>query len=341
MGAKADPEQDVIEVDGKRVSFAVDKVYLVLNKPLGYVTTVSDPHAKHKVMDLIQGLEQRVYPVGRLDADSAGLLLLTNDGDFTERLTHPKHQVPKTYRVIVRHEVPEWAAADLRKGIMLEDGMTAPALVEWVDFDEQNNASIIDITIHEGRNRQVRRMFDAIGYPVLALTRMRIGPIQLKGIAPGTWRKLHPSEVKALFDASDSAPLSLPQVPVTDVDPEPEARPEPRPQRKGAPSKPRGARQDKPHDTRQQGPQAPRQDRPQAAQQERRPDSRQDRPRDVRQERPAGQPKRAPKTPATERVDGLRAAAKELAARLRAAGKDDDEPAPPPRKSHDKGRKPK
>src|SRR5690349_10917846 len=117
LGAKADPDRDTVDVDRKPLSFQVEKVYLVLNKPTGYVTTVSDPHARHTVMDLIQGVEQRVYPVGRLDADSAGLLLLTNDGAFTERLTHPKHQVPKTYRAVVRGEVPAWAAADLRKGI--------------------------------------------------------------------------------------------------------------------------------------------------------------------------------------------------------------------------------
>jgi pseudouridine synthase len=165
-------------------------------------------------MDLVKGLPSRIYPVGRLDADSAGLLILSNDGAFTQTLTHPSHQVPKTYRVVARGEVPDWAGADLRKGIMLDDGMTAPAEVEWVDFDEGNNASIIDVTIHEGRNRQIRRMFDAIGYPVLALTRTRIGPVVLKGLAPGTWRKLHPTEVQALLGAADVGPAALPQTPV-------------------------------------------------------------------------------------------------------------------------------
>lgn len=164
-------------------------------------------------MELVRAIPGRLYPVGRLDADSAGLLLLTNDGAFTERMTHPSHQVPKTYRVVVRGEVPEWVAADLSKGILLEDGMTAPAVVEWVDFVQEHNTSIIDITIHEGRNRQVRRMFEAVGYPVLALTRMQIGPIVLKGLAPGTWRKLYPSEVQALLDAADSTAPSLPQSP--------------------------------------------------------------------------------------------------------------------------------
>src|SRR5579863_2934754 len=153
-GARADPATDDIHVDGRRIQAAPEHVYLVLNKPVGYVTTVRDPHAHHTVMDLVQGVPARVYPVGRLDADSAGLLLLTNDGAFTQTLTHPSHQVPKTYRAVVRGKVPAWAAADLKKGILLDDGMTAPAQVAWVEYDERNNASIIDLTLHEGRNRQ-------------------------------------------------------------------------------------------------------------------------------------------------------------------------------------------
>jgi pseudouridine synthase len=164
-------------------------------------------------MDLVKGVPERIYPVGRLDADSAGLLILSNDGEFTERLTHPSHQVQKTYRAVVRGFVSEFAAADLRKGILLDDGMTAPAVVEWVDYDEANNASIIDITIHEGRNRQVRRMFDVVGYPVLALTRIQIGPIKLSGIAPGAWRRLRPAEVTALLSQADTRPAELPQQP--------------------------------------------------------------------------------------------------------------------------------
>jgi 23S rRNA pseudouridine2605 synthase len=214
LGAQADAEKDDIRLDGKPIAAKQEHVYLALNKPLGYVTTVKDPHAKHTVMDFVKGVAERIYPVGRLDADSAGLLILSNDGEFTHRLTHPSHQMPKTYRAVVRGEVPEWAGADLRKGVLLDDGMTAPAAVEWVDYDQQNNATIIDITIHEGRNRQVRRMFDTIGYPVLALTRMQIGPVKLKGLAPGTWRRLHPSEVKALLEEADPRPAELPQVPI-------------------------------------------------------------------------------------------------------------------------------
>jgi 23S rRNA pseudouridine2605 synthase len=288
LGTKADPDRDEIQVDGKPVDFAVEPIHIVLNKPLGYVSTVSDPHAKHTVMDLVRGMPGRLYPVGRLDADSAGLLLLTNDGAFTERLTHPSHQVPKTYRVLARGEVPEWAAADLRRGILLEDGMTAPAEVEWVDYDRANNASIIDITIHEGRNRQVRRMFEAVGYPVLALTRTRVGPILLKGLAPGTWRKLHPSEVKALLDVADSTPLSLPQKPA-DAGGEFEDQPV-------RPATGRGARE-------------PRDRKPP------------DRPRTPRHEpKPSTQPGRVD--------DHIRTAAKELTERLRGSGREDSPESP-------------
>lgn len=223
-GAKADPETDEIRVDGKLIQHGVSHVYIALNKPGGYVSTVRDRHAEHTVMDLVKGVPGRLYPVGRLDADTAGLLLMTNDGAFTERLTHPSHQIPKTYRAVVRGEVPEWAATDLRRGIILEDGMTAPAIVEWVDYDERNNATIIDVTIHEGRNRQVRRMFKAAGFQTLALTRTRIGPIDLKGLAPGTWRKLRTSEVAALLQQADSQPPSLPQSPVDESVPEPVER---------------------------------------------------------------------------------------------------------------------
>jgi 23S rRNA pseudouridine2605 synthase len=220
-GSRADPEVDDIRLDGKPIGVKEPPVYILLNKPLGYVATVRDPHAKQTVMDLVKGVSGRLYPVGRLDADSAGLLILTNDGGFTERLTHPSHQVPKTYRVVARGEISAWAATDLRQGLLLEDGMTAPAEVVWVDYDRENNASIVDITIHEGRNRQVRRMFAAIGYPVLALSRTRIGPIELKGLPPGAWRKLRSSEVKALLACVDSLPPSLPRIPTEETSEEP------------------------------------------------------------------------------------------------------------------------
>jgi 23S rRNA pseudouridine2605 synthase len=307
-GTKADPDVDDIRVNGKPISSNVEHIYIALNKPTGYVSTVSDRHADHTIMELVRAIPGRLYPVGRLDADSAGLLLLTNDGAFTERMTHPSHQVPKTYRVVVRGEVPEWVAADLSKGILLEDGMTAPAVVEWIDFVQEHNTSIIDITIHEGRNRQVRRMFEAVGYPVLALTRMQIGPIVLKGLAPGTWRKLFPSEVQALLDAADSTEPSLPQSPYDKTEretekPAPKAekpapkieRPAPRavapPQAKMAPVKKATTTED----TRAARPKAPM---------------------------PA-RPRTAPRNLDAEREAELRAAAQALTRELRAAGPDE------------------
>ncbi len=185
-----------------------------MNKPVGYFTTVKDKHAPRSVMQLLAGFSGRVYPVGRLDANSAGLLLFSNDGDFTYRLTHPKHQTPKTYRAVVRGEVSAFAAADLASGVVLEDGMTAPARVEFVEYQEEQNVTVVDITIHEGRNRQVRRMFASVGYPVLALTRIQIGPITLKGIAPGTWRKLRPQEVADLNLSAVPSSVSRPQCPI-------------------------------------------------------------------------------------------------------------------------------
>ncbi len=198
MGAKADPEKDDIQVDGKSISQTITHVYIALNKPVGYVCTVKDPHARNTVMDLVKNITERIYPIGRLDADSAGLILLTNDGDLAHTLSHPSHQVEKTYRVLARGEVSEFGAADLRHGVMLEDGMTSPAKVEWVEYQQEHNVTVVDITIREGRNRQIRRMFSAIGYPVIALTRTKYGPIELKGIAPGTWRKLRQDELRAL-----------------------------------------------------------------------------------------------------------------------------------------------
>lgn len=214
MGAQADPDLDDVRLDGQPIAGAAAHQTIALNKPIGYVTTVSDPHAERTVMDLVKGAGGRIYPIGRLDADSAGLLLLTNDGDLAQLLTHPSHLVPKTYRVLVRGEMTEFAATDLRRGVQLEDGMTAPARVTWVDYDPEHNVTVFDITITEGRNRQVRRMLDAVGYPVLALTRMSIGNLSIVGLAPGTWRRLRPDEIAALRQiATVGAPSESAQEP--------------------------------------------------------------------------------------------------------------------------------
>ena len=210
-GVQADPDVDDIRVDRKKLPAAQRHVYLLLNKPTGFVCTVRDRHAERTVMELLKGVPERVVSVGRLDADSAGLLIFTNDGELTQALTHPSHEVPRTYRAVVDGEVDGFAAADLRQGIMLEEGMTRPAQVEWVDYDEQRDVTVVDITITEGRNRQVRRMFEVVGHRVLALTRIAIGSIQLTGLAPGTWRKLRADEIEALRTlAASVAPLPAP-----------------------------------------------------------------------------------------------------------------------------------
>lgn len=191
LGRRVDPAVDRIEVDGAQIGVRPDLVHYLLNKPVGVVSTASDPHGRRAVVDLVPAVP-RVYPVGRLDADSEGLLLLTNDGDLTHRVTHPSFGVDKEYLVEVRGEPHRGALARLREGVELDDGVTAPAKVALLD------ARMLRITIHEGRNRQVRRMCEAVGFPVLRLVRTRIGPISDRRLAPGEWRPLAQDELRAL-----------------------------------------------------------------------------------------------------------------------------------------------
>lgn len=200
-GSLADPNRDEIRLDGHKLDPNPPKVYLALNKPAGYVCTLSDRHAVRKVTDLITGMNARVYPVGRLDRDSAGLLFLTNDGDFAFQLTHPSHSVSKVYRLVVRGFLSQHTAQRLARGITLEEGTTRPAEVRIVEHDAKTATTVLDITLREGRKRQLRRMLETVGHPVLALTRTAIGPVQLAGLAPGTWRKLRVEEVTALQQA--------------------------------------------------------------------------------------------------------------------------------------------
>lgn len=197
LGVKVNPAQDVIKVDGRLIR-QQKKVYVLLNKPKGVITSASDPEGRKTVTEFLKGIKERLYPVGRLDYDTEGLLLLTNDGEFAHLLTHPSHHVPRTYLAYVKG-VPHGSLLDrLRTGIELEDGMTAPAEAEYYDADPDNKQSIIQITIYEGRNRQVRRMFDAIGYPVERLRRIKFGSLQLSGVGRGRYRMLSEAEVKEL-----------------------------------------------------------------------------------------------------------------------------------------------
>lgn len=199
LGAKVDPDKATITLDGKAVNLRPQKVYVLLNKPGGYVSTTRDPHALRVVTDLVKDVGVPVYPVGRLDVDTEGLLILTNNGDFTFRMTHPRHQVPKTYRAEVKGMVTQETVNRLATGVILEDGPTAPAQVRLHALNTARQTSVLQIVIHEGRRRQIRRMLDTVGHPVVRLTRTRIGNLSLRKIRPGEWRFLKPEEVEGLL----------------------------------------------------------------------------------------------------------------------------------------------
>jgi len=195
LGRRVDPEADLVEVDGVPVGVAPGLVYFLLNKPVGVVTTADDPQGRPTVVELVPD-DPRVFPVGRLDVDTEGLLLLTNDGTLTHRLTHPSFGVEKEYLASVQGQPTRGELRRLREGIELDDGPTAPAQASLVA------PSLVRITIHEGRNRQVRRMCEAIGHPVERLVRHRIGPLTDKKLRPGQWRELTQDEVRALERAT-------------------------------------------------------------------------------------------------------------------------------------------
>jgi 23S rRNA pseudouridine2605 synthase len=197
-----DPARDVdegnrVEVDGRRLRGPEPAVVYALHKPVGVLSTAHDPGGRPTVVELIPE-RRRLYPVGRLDADSSGLILLTNDGALANRLTHPRYEVPKTYRVrVARGPVGEQALGTLRAGVRLEDGPTAPAQARLVRAGRTGSHEL-ELTIREGRNRQVRRMCEAVGHPVLALQRVAFGPLRLGGLAPGDHRRLGETELREL-----------------------------------------------------------------------------------------------------------------------------------------------
>lgn len=196
LGTRADAEQDDIRVDGRRIARPVHRRYILLNKPRGYVTTRSDPQQRRTVMDLLKGVREYLYPVGRLDYDSEGLLLLTNDGELSARLMHPRHEVERVYQARVRGLPNRDALGRLASGVVLDGRKTAPARVRVTDREAAH--TVVEITLREGRNRQVRRMFEAIGHPVVRLRRIRIGPIEDRNMPTGHWRDLTPHEVAHL-----------------------------------------------------------------------------------------------------------------------------------------------
>lgn len=196
LGTKADPEKDRIEVDGRPLAHIGERVYVALHKPAGYVTTASDPQGRPTVLDLVSGVKERVYPVGRLDFHTSGLLLLTNDGDFAHTMMHPRHEMPKHYLCHVSGSPGPQALRTLATGVMLEDGLTAPARVRLAG--KVGDDALLEVVIHEGRNRQVRRMLEAVGHEVRNLIRTRIGHLALGGLTTGQWRYLKEDEVEGL-----------------------------------------------------------------------------------------------------------------------------------------------
>jgi len=202
LGSKADPTKDHIKVDGKLINPKQPMTYIMLNKPAGYVTTMSDPEGRPTVQDLMKGVKVRVYPVGRLDYNTEGMLIMTNDGDFAHIVTHPKHELPKTYLAKIKGVLDEKAIESLETGVYLDDGRTAPAKVKKVRREETN--SWVEITIHEGRKRQVRRMFDRVGRSVIKLKRTKTGNLLLRDLPEGSFRHLTHEEVQGLKDLAQS-----------------------------------------------------------------------------------------------------------------------------------------
>ena len=196
LGSKADPVKDHIKVDGKKLTGFEPKVTLLLNKPKGYLSTVKDPRDRPTVMDLLKKVKWRVYPVGRLDFDAEGLLLLTNDGDLTYLLSHPKFSIPRTYWVKVEGVPDEKRLTQLKKGVMLEDGRARVISSRILRRGEKN--SWVQVVVAEGRNRLVKRMFSIVGHSVLKLKRVEFGPIRLGNLQIGQYRYLTPAEVQDL-----------------------------------------------------------------------------------------------------------------------------------------------
>jgi 23S rRNA pseudouridine2605 synthase len=201
MGTKVDPHRDEIRVDGTPISGPEEKVYLILHKPPGYISTVHDPRGRPTILDLVPH-RGRLYPVGRLDAESEGLLLLTNDGQLTHRLTHPRYEHEKEYLVLVDGHPSETVLSQLRRGVNLEEGRTAPAKVSRASRKEgletPPGTTWLRMVIHEGRKRQIRRMCAAVGHPVQRLIRVRMGPLRLGTLKPGQWRPVTARELGEL-----------------------------------------------------------------------------------------------------------------------------------------------
>lgn len=198
LGTKVQPEKDIIEYNGKKVNVQEKRVYILLNKPIGYVTTVKEQFGRPTVMDLIKDVGVNVVPVGRLDMYTSGAIILTNDGDFVYTVTHPKNEIEKTYNATVKGIFTNEDAKKIENGVKIEDYVSGKAKVKILKIDEVKNISRVQITIHEGKNREVRKMCESVGKPVISLHRTRIGNVNVKDLKLGTWRFLKEAEIDEL-----------------------------------------------------------------------------------------------------------------------------------------------
>ncbi|NBI06605.1 pseudouridine synthase [Senegalia massiliensis] len=198
LGFKVDPKKDIIKVDNKKIFLEKEKIYIILNKPVGYITSVSDQFNRKTVIDLVSKVDQRIYPVGRLDYDTSGLLLLTNDGDLTYKMTHPSHEVNKTYIAEVKGIPNNEELKQFKEGLKIEDYITSPADINIIKKDK--GKSTVKITIHEGKNRQVRKMCEKINHPVIKLKRVSFGDIRLNDLREGDYRFLTDKEIRYIKD---------------------------------------------------------------------------------------------------------------------------------------------
>ena len=198
LGTKIIPNKDKVEFEGKEIKSEEKNIYILLNKPIGYVTTAKDQFGRDSVLDLVK-IKERIVPVGRLDMYTSGALILSNDGDFVYKVTHPKHEITKTYTVTLKGIITKEEVEKIQKGVDIGDYITKPAKVKILKTDTERNISRLEIIIHEGKNRQVRRMCEAVGRKVLALHRTKIGEISVKEIPLGKWRKLDQKEIKKLL----------------------------------------------------------------------------------------------------------------------------------------------
>lgn len=200
IGDKIDPKRDSVSVNGHKVIREKTLCYLMLHKPRGFITTMSDEMERKCVAELVRDYKKRVYPIGRLDRESEGLLLMTNDGDFANAMMHPKRHVSKTYRVTIRPDIAQEQLEQMASGMFLDGRMTAPADVRVIRREE--GRIVLEIVLYEGRNRQIRRMCEALGLEVARLKRIAVGPVKLGMLAPGKWRELTPDEVHKLMRAA-------------------------------------------------------------------------------------------------------------------------------------------